>query len=628
VALVLIRLKLAVLRHSAAGDQAAGLVSGATLGLLLAAGTIWLAVVAPPLLPVALAAWTLGWVFGPAFLGGGETLRPEYFTTLGFSPRRLAGGLLAAALVGVAPAVSALAFAALVVYGARLSPGAALLALPAAALGLVTAVLLSLLAVDLFGLLLRSRAGAVLAGLVGGTLLALTAQGWWLAVPLGGGDDRSWATTPARALPPGWGVAAVDAAGRADWPAAAGLLVAQGALLGGLLAGWAALLARRVSAARGAVLALPWRDWWPRRGWGGWGPRPGSRAGQRVVPGGRAGVVVAKELRSWSRDLVRIDFLTFALVYSLVVCALPLAAGWTGMLPWAGPITVAMAAAVSANLYGADGTALWLTLMTPGAARADVRGRQLAWLLVVAPLATLVAVVTTSLSGQGGAWPWVLALLPALLGGGAGLVVLVAVVGLTPGIDPPKRGANPLSFGEDPGAQAGQGMLTLVLVALTALPAGAVVLAGTWSERPLLAWAGVPTGLLTGGLLAWGLGHLAHRRLRARGPELLALMRYGPTPDASPARPGQPQLPPLPLVQTIIVYLCWSLAWLPLLPQGLVAAVFKLVGSPVRSWFLALYLPPAWQWPVILGMIALGLAMVAIAVEIPRRHRRRHTIPG
>ena len=81
---------------------------------------------------------------------------------------------------------------------------------------------------------------------------------------------------------------------------------------------------------------------------------------------------------------------------------------------------------------------------------------------------------------------------------------------------------------------------------------------------------------------------------------------------------AQPSLPPLPLGQTVLVYVCWSLARLPLFPQGLVPLVFKLAGSPVRSWFLPLYLPPAWQWPVILGMIALGLAMVGTAVAIPR----------
>ena len=39
-----------------------------------------------------------------------------------------------------------------------------------------------------------------------------------------------------------------------------------------------------------------------------------------------------------------------------------------------------MGAVTASNLYGQDGTALWLTLLAPGSERADVRGRQLAWL--------------------------------------------------------------------------------------------------------------------------------------------------------------------------------------------------------------------------------------------------------
>ena len=338
--------------------------------------------------------------------------------------------------------------------------------------------------------------------------------------------------------------------------------------------------------------------------------------------------MLTRELRSWLRDPMRIDLLIFSLTYGLVFCLLPATAGWWGLLPWAGVLAVAMAAATSANLYGTDGTALWLTLITPGAEQADVRGRQLAWLLAVAPVATLITLAATALSGEVGAWPWVLALLPAVTGGGAGLVVLLAVTGLVPGTDPHLRGANPLSFNDDFGALAGQAVSMLVLVTLTALPASAVVLAGTWLERPVLAWAGVPTGVLTGCLCAWWLGRLAHRRLLARGPELLALMRHGPEPAGLQGGGAQPSLPPLPLGQTVLVYACWSLAWLPLFPQGLVPLVFKLAGSPVRSWFLPLYLPPAWQWPVILGMIALGLAMVGTAVAIPRRHARRHLAVG
>ena len=103
--------------------------------------------------------------------------------------------------------------AALVVYGARLGPGPALVAVLPAALWLLVVVLLSRVVVALFGRLLRSRAGAILAGLVSGMFLALTAQGWWLAVALGRADDLAWAASVARAVPSGWGVVAVDGGG-------------------------------------------------------------------------------------------------------------------------------------------------------------------------------------------------------------------------------------------------------------------------------------------------------------------------------------------------------------------------------------------------------------------------------
>ena len=164
--------------------------------------------------------------------------------------------------------------------------------------------------------------------------------------------------------------------------------------------------------------------------------------------GGTGGASLAKELRTWSRDLVRTHQLTFALAYGICFAAVPLLLGWNGMLPWAGPIFVVMAAAMTANLYGADGTALWLTLMTPGAS--DVRGRQLAWLLAGRRSRSCWRVSLTAVTG--GPWPLILALLAALLGGGAGLVPLVSVYALVPGTDPHRRGGNPLRTSEDDGA--------------------------------------------------------------------------------------------------------------------------------------------------------------------------------
>jgi ABC-2 type transport system permease protein len=233
--------------------------------------------------------------------------------------------------------------------------------------------------------------------------------------------------------------------------------------------------------------------------------------------------VTLRELRSWWRDLTRIGYLAFALFYGLIVCLLPLASGWAGMVPWTGTLVAVTAAAVSANLYGVDGSALWLTLLTPGAARADVRGRQVAWFLTIGPATLLLTVVLTIASGQSGVWPWVLAVFPAIIGATTGLVALLAILNLIPTRDPHRRVGNLLDDGIDPL----QVLLMVALSVLLVLPAGAIVLLGTRLNLPLLAWLGVPIGLAMGILYAWGFGALAYRRLEARGPELLLAMRRG-----------------------------------------------------------------------------------------------------
>ena len=62
-----------------------------------------------------------------------------------------------------------------------------------------------------------------------------------------------------------------------------------------------------------------------------------------------------------------------------------------------------------------------------------------------------------------------------------------------------------------------------------------------------------------------------------------------------------------------------------LFPQALVPLLMKLSGGHARVWFLALYLPGAWQWPVITLMFLLGLASLGLAARIwttePRSQR-------
>ncbi|MFI6601142.1 hypothetical protein ACIBHX_33270 [Nonomuraea sp. NPDC050536] len=73
--------------------------------------------------------------------------------------------------------------------------------------------------------------------------------------------------------------------------------------------------------------------------------------------------------------------------------------------------------------------------------------------------------------------------------------------------------------------------------------------------------------------------------------------------------------------EKVVTGLCWAFGAIPLVPQGVIPAVFKLTGESARSWFLALYLPQWLQWPTIVCMILLGLAMYGTTLWIPMRHR-------
>ncbi|MEV4134012.1 hypothetical protein AB0J72_17810 [Dactylosporangium sp. NPDC049742] len=559
------QMKFAILRHAFRGPRAQTAGTGALLGAVLAAGTIYLAFLDADLLAAGYAVWMLGWMLGPVFMGGGdETVRPEYFALLGLPRRRLAMGLLTAAFVGVAPLVSFTALLGLLVVG--IHSGSVLLAVPATLLQLAVFVLLSKVCVAVVGLALRSRAGAVGSGLVNGAILAALGQVWVFFAAFGETGIPSFVGY----LPSSWGVQAA----RGHWWALAAL--AASVLV--LLALWAALLGRRSR---------------PSSGRGAWSVRPASAAG----------AVVAKELLTWSRDLVRNHQLAFALSYGVCFAASPLLIGWNGMLPYAGPIFVVMAAAMSSNLYGTDGTALWLTLL---ANASDVRGRQLAFLSVQAPPAILVTLVFTAVSG--GPWPLVLALLPALLGGAAGLIPLVSVYALVPGTDPHRRAGNPLRTSEDDGGLTGLAYLMIALVLLTATPAALIAI---W-----FGWAGVAVGLLTGAACFWLFGSLAERRLASHGPELLDTMRTG----RKPVTQKTLRFDHLTNTQKAVAGWCFGLGAIPLVPQGILATIFVANDKLNHSWFLATYMPAGFQYAVAGTFIALGLAMYGTGLWLARPH--------
>jgi ABC-2 type transport system permease protein len=491
-----------VLRHSLRGTQAGLTVLGLIAGLVAAGITLVVAAtdfdqpdVGTNVLAAIYLLWTVGWLFAPVLTGGGdETLRPEHFALLPLPPRQLAAGLLGAAFVGVPALVTAVAFCGLLLHAEGAHVLVALVAMP---LQLVFVVLLSRVTMAALGAALRSRRGrdlgVLLAAAVGmsGFVVQALARTFWPALASG---DSSVLSAVLRWSPSGWGTVAVTS----SWPVALGCLVALAAANAALLAVWGALLVRRTT--RVASVAEPAR----RRSFGGRTP---------------FGAVVGKELRTWARDVRRRVALLSTLVVGMVVSVGPLLSGDGGPSPFGGIALVAFGALMAGNLYGMDGSAMWHTLVVPGAERVDVRGRQVAWLMVVAPLSLALVIVLPAVSDPG-AYPWVLGLAPALLGGGAGLVVLLSVFAAYP---MPDQRASPFATGG--GAGFLRGMLQLgisLLLALVALPVAAVVFVGSALDVPAVSWLGVPVGVAVGALVFWWWGAIAVRRLATRGPELLA----------------------------------------------------------------------------------------------------------
>jgi ABC-2 type transport system permease protein len=266
-----------------------------------------------------------------------------------------------------------------------------------------------------------------------------------------------------RLLPSGWGPVAVDAAGHADWLLAAGALLGMLAVIVACALAWPQVLGRRMEGAAH-----------PSRAAGGsrrtrlpTGGSPTGR-GRRLLTGASpTGSVASKELRLWGRDPIRLTCLLIAVIVGTAVCAVPLAtARTTILLPFAGLLTTVIAGACACNLYGSDGTSLWLTVLTPASSRPDARGRQLTWLILVAPYTVALTAILTAVSGQLWAWPWV----------------------------------------------------------LSAVPPALVLLAGQLAQLAWLRWAAVPVGLATGIAAACGLGGLASRRLAARQVAILQLL--------------------------------------------------------------------------------------------------------
>jgi ABC-2 type transport system permease protein len=624
----LLRLKLDVVRGAWAGTWPANAVAGLAVGTGVAVATIWLAAVRSPdptaqrdLLALAVGAWVLGWGVAPA-LAGEPLLPARFFAHLGLDRRRLAGGLVVACVVGLPGAVTLVALAGVPVFAGRWAaagggagggdaggPGVAvavLAALPLVVLLLALAGLLNLLAGRLFSTLSATRPGAAATGAVIGLLLVSTQWGWIVLVAIEVLWESGFSETTSGVvswLPTSWGVRGAAAAANGSGGTYIGLLAALAALDAVLLVAWARVVDRpaRRLAVRG-----------PRRP--GRFARVGLGSG-RVGPGGTpaaTGLVLARELAVWGRDVVRIQAVAASVVFAVASAALPLAFDSSELLPWAGAFAVVLLAATTCNPLGQDGTVLWLPMQVPGALAAEVRGRQAAWTLVALVLGVPLA-LAGSVAGDVAVGPLAATVVMAVAGGG--IIGWLAVVALVPAPDPRAARDRPLDHGD----VAGLSFTALLAAGLS----GAPVLVLAFVSAPAAVAAAVVAGSLALALaLAWWTARLATAALEARAPELLAAMRShrtAPVRGAGPAGAGAGGYDDLSPRDQLVLRTAITVGMIALFPQALVPVVMKLTGNVAPVWFLPLHLPAAWQWPAIAAMAAVAAAAFAVAHRTYRR---------
>ncbi|GAA0997664.1 hypothetical protein GCM10009551_065450 [Nocardiopsis tropica] len=521
-AVLLIRLKFTLLRHSPTGMRLFGtalavLGLGITWYFALAAGSD---AVRADLLSLVFAVWAAAWMLGPTVANGTGVLRSQYFALLPLDRRRLGAILLLTMFFDIGPALTLVALAALSWHALAVDPAALLVAVPGILLLWVFVVSLSRLVFRALGAAMHSRLGMEIASVQWGLILAGLFFGWMAVQPAftatlglsenGLGEGAVGAVLSA--LPTSWPVLAVQAAAAGSWGAASAWIGALALLTGALVAVTAVLLAPRIGA-RGV-----------RRRGRPLGARPPTSRGPRfpLLPDTPLGAVVGKELRQWWRDPWRGLELRASLWAALFIGLLTWSSGtFSFFAPFAGVIAAFIMALATSNMYGHDGTALWLSVVGQGrdTVRADVRGRQVAILLLIVPGATLLSAVFVVATGSPWAWPYVVTGMAVFFGVGSGLALLLSVVALSPGVDPQLRvDAN------DSGDNQVQVWIALVALPLLSAPA---VLAAVFLGLAGLPWAAAPVGVLNGALAAWWLGRVAYRRLEARLPEAFARIRYG-----------------------------------------------------------------------------------------------------
>lgn len=523
----LVSLKLRLLRNGLrrSSGRAAVYVLGSAVGLL-AAASVALALgvlhgrdgASDAALAVA-AAMTLAWAALPLFLfTSDESADPTRLTMLPLRPGPLLRGMLLAALVGPGPLVSLLLLCGAAVASAC-GAGSAVVAVAAVPLTGLTLVVLSRAVAVGNARLLASRRGRDFA-VFGGLLFAFLVQGaniLYQSVFTRARSGGSLDLTPLapvgavlRWIPPVSAVGAVHSAGAGAYLQAAVQLAETALLLALLLRWWRDGLVRLMVTADSSTLSAAPASAEPGRGEGRL---------SRLLPPGRTGAVMQRQLRyAWREPRAKVA-VSSGMGMTLVFCVLSAVQGWASVyVVLLGGLFLGLQ---TLNLFGMDGSAFWLVSVTLGSradARAELRGRALAVAFYGVPFTALLSVAVAALSGGWAQLPSALGLTWALLGCGCGLGVLLSV--LVPYAMPadgnPMQNAAPGQTGLVLANMVG----SLVGTSVLTLPLGILALALHLADGP--AWALLPVGALYGaGVAALGI-RIAAARLLRRLPEVLA----------------------------------------------------------------------------------------------------------
>ncbi len=248
--------------------------------------------------------------------------------------------------------------------------------------------------------------------------------------------------------------------------------------------------------------------------------------GGGLLPKTQLGAVIGKEYRQWTRDPWRSLEVRSGIWTGIAIGAFALIGGdYAVVAAFAGLIVAFMMGVAALNVYGQDGSAVWMTIVGQDSTsiRSDVRGRQWAILLVSLPQTLVITAVFLVLSGQYWATPIVLALLPALFGAGCGAAMITSAVGVSPGVDPRRRvGPN------DANGNVGIHLwVVMLLITVGVLPTAGMVLLSVTNPSAWMTIAMVVVGVLNGLVAAWFFGRIAIFYLSTRMPDVYTRIRYG-----------------------------------------------------------------------------------------------------